>query len=132
MIFFDRFAFLQAVIGEAFSDEFDGKILNSHGVEIGLPFWVFKRLKKLRLLERDSVTGKRRLQARVFGMMDLWDGRDFTPKRRGRALDPGYQQPCSKDCGYASAYLKAFGRDCSGLVNPPIERTVLASCTELD
>jgi hypothetical protein len=35
----------------------------------------------------------------------------------------GYQRACSKDSGYSSAFLKALGRDCSGLVNPAIERT---------
>ncbi len=48
------------------SSEFDGKILNPHGVEIDLPFWVFKRLKKLHLLERDTATGMRRIQVRIF------------------------------------------------------------------
>ncbi len=43
------------------SYEFDGRILNPHGVEIDLPFWVFKRLKKLHLLERDSASGMRRI-----------------------------------------------------------------------
>ncbi len=105
------------------SDEFDGKILNPHGVEIDLSFWIFKRLKKLHLLERDSATGMRRIQARIFGLMDLWDGPDFRPDRRYRAFDPGYRRARSKDSGYASAFLKALGRDCSGLVNPPIERT---------
>jgi len=113
----------QLLIGEALSDEFDGKILNPHGVEIDLPFWVFKRLKKLHLLERDSATGMRRIQARIFGLMDLWEGPDFRPDRTFRAFDPGYRRACSKDSGYASAFLKALGRDCSGLVNPAIERT---------
>ncbi len=105
------------------SDEFDGKILNPYGVEIDLPFWVFKRLKKLHMLERDPETGKRRVQERVFGLIDLWDGPDFRPDRRFRAFDPGYQRACSKDSGYASAFLKALGRDCSGLVNPAADRT---------
>ena len=61
----------QLDIGEALSDEFDGKVLNPYGVEIDLPFWVFKRLKRLRLLERDSATGMRRIQPRIFGLMDL-------------------------------------------------------------
>jgi hypothetical protein len=65
----------------------------------------------------------RRIQDRVFGLMDLWEGPDFRPDRRFRAFDPGYQRACSKDSGYASAFLKALGRDCSGLVNPAIERT---------
>ncbi len=112
-----------AEIGEALSFEFDGKVLNPSGVEIDLPFWVFKRLKKLHLLERDSATGMRRIQARVFSLMDLWEGPDFRPDRRYRAFDPGYQKACSKDSGYASAFLKALGRDCSGLVNPAAERT---------
>jgi hypothetical protein len=53
--------------GEALSDEFDGRVLNPNGIEIDLPYWAFKRLKKLHLLERDRETGKRRIQARVFG-----------------------------------------------------------------
>jgi len=55
------------------------EILNPHGVEIDLPFWVFKRLRKLHLLERDSASGMRRIQARIFGLMDLWEGPDFRP-----------------------------------------------------
>jgi len=64
-----------------------------------------------------------RIRARVFGLMPLWSGPDFRPDRRYRAFDPGYQRACSKDSGYTSAFLKALGRDCSGLVNPAIERT---------
>jgi len=105
------------------SEEFDGKVLNPDGVEIDLPFWVFKRLKKLHLLERDPSTGMRRIQARVFGLMPFWDGPDFRPDRTYRAFDPAYQRACSKDSGCTSAFLKALGRDCSGLVNPAIERT---------
>jgi len=111
------------MLGEALSSEFEGKILNPSGVEMDLPFWVFKRLKKLHLLERDRMTGKRRIQERVFGLMELWEGPDFRPNRRFRAFDPGYRRACSKDSGYTSAFLKALGRDCSGLVNPAIERT---------
>ena len=112
-----------AFIGEALSNDFDGKVLNPDDVEIDLPYWVFKRLKKLHLLERDRETGMRRIQARVFGLMPLWDGPDFRPDRRFRAFDPSYQRACSKNTGYSSAFLKALGRDCSGLVNPAIERT---------
>ena len=93
------------------------------GIDIDLPFWVFERLKKLHLLERDRPTGKMRIRAQVFGLMDLWDGPDFRPDRRYRAFDPGYQRACSKDSGCTSAFLKALGRDCSGLVNPAVERT---------
>jgi hypothetical protein len=85
------------LIGESLSDEFDAKILNPYGVEIDLPFWVLKRLKKMRLLERDPATGMRRIQEHVFGMMDLWDGPDFRPYRRFRALDPAYRRTYSKD-----------------------------------
>jgi hypothetical protein len=55
--------------------------------------------------------------------MDLWDGPEFRPDGRFRAFDSGYQRACSKDSGYTSAFLKALGRDCSGLANPAIERT---------
>ena len=105
------------------SYDFDGKVLNPCGVEIDLPFWVFKRLKKLHLFERDPATGMRRIRERIFGLMDLWDGPDFRPDRHFRAFDPAYQRAVSKDSGYASAFLKALGRNCSGLVNPAIERT---------
>jgi hypothetical protein len=109
--------------GEALSDEFDGKVLNPNGVEIELPYWVFKRLKKLHLLERDRKTGRRRIQARISGLMELWDGPEFKPDRNFRALDPGHQKSRSKDSGYSNSFLKALGRDCSGLVNPASERT---------
>ncbi len=36
---------------------------------------------------------------------------------------PPYQRARFKDSGYASAFLKPLGKDCSGLVNPPVERT---------
>lgn len=65
----------------------------------------------------------RRIQERVFGLMDPWEGPDFRPDRRFRAFDPGYQRAVSKDSGYSSAFLKALGPDCSDLVNPAIERT---------
>ena len=61
------------------SFEFEGKVLNPFGVDIDLPFWFFERLKKLHLLERDRPTGKMRIRAQVFGLMDLWDGPDFRP-----------------------------------------------------
>jgi hypothetical protein len=84
---------------------------------------VFKRLKKLHLLERDRNTGRRRIRERMFSLMEIWNGPDFRPDRRYRAFDPGYQRACPKDGGYSSAFLKALGRDCSGLANPAVERT---------
>jgi hypothetical protein len=112
-----------AEIGRALSDDFDGTVLNPFGIEIDLSFWVFKQLKKLHLLERDRETCQRRIFECVFGLMELWDGHDFRPDRKFRALDPGYQGACSKDSAYASSFLKALGRDCSGLAAPGIERT---------
>jgi hypothetical protein len=109
--------------GEALPDEFDGRVLNPNGVEIDLPYWVFKRLKKLHLLERDRKTGKRRIQARISGLMELWDGPEFRPNRDIRVSDPGRQKSHSKDSGYSNSFLKALGRDCSGLANPAVERT---------
>jgi len=64
-----------------------------------------------------------RIRKSVFGLMELWDGPDFRPDRRFRAFDPGYQRARPKDSGYTSSFLKALGRDCTGLVNPAIERT---------
>ena len=40
-----------------------------------------------------------------------------------RGFDPGYERSQSPDSGYASAFLKALGRDCSGLPHPAVERT---------
>jgi hypothetical protein len=112
-----------SAIGKALSYDFDGKVLNPFGVEIDLPHWVFVRLKKLHLLERDRPTGKIRLRERVLDLMDLWEGPDFRADRNYRAFDPGYQRACSKDNGHASAFLKALGRDCSGLAAPAFDRT---------
>ena len=105
------------------SDEFDGRVLNPDGVEIDLPYWVFKRLKKLHLLERDRATGKRRINARVYGLMELWDGPEFRPGRDSQALNPRHEKACPEDGGYSNPFLKALGRDCSGLVNPATDRT---------
>jgi len=77
----------------------------------------------LHLLDRDRPTGKFRIKKRVFELMPLWDGPDFRSDRCYRAFDPSYQRACSKDSGYASSFLKALGKDCSGLVNPASERT---------
>ena len=96
---------------------------DASGLERLRTLWVFKRLKKLHLLERDRKTGLRKIDKRVFGLMDLWEGPEFRPDRRFRAFDPGYQRACSKDSGCASSFLKALGRDCSGLAAPAIERT---------
>jgi hypothetical protein len=39
---------------KSLGEDFDGRVLNPLGVEVDLPFWAFKRLKKLHLLERDQ------------------------------------------------------------------------------
>jgi hypothetical protein len=102
--------------------DFDGTVLNPAGKEIFLPYWVFKRLKQLHLLERDRETGLRRIQARIFGLMPLWDGADFRPDKAFTAFNPDAIGGRSKDSGYASAFLRAIGNDCSGLVNPVVNR----------
>ena len=97
------------------SKEFDGRVLNPSGMEIDLPFWVFKRLKKLHLIERDRETGKRRICARVFALMEIWEGPEFRPHRALQSSNPGRQPTRSKQKGYSNPFLKALGRDCSGL-----------------
>jgi hypothetical protein len=67
----------------------DGRVLNPSGVEIDLPFWAFKRLKKLHLLERDRETGKRRICARVFELREIWEGPEFRPNRAFKAFASG-------------------------------------------
>jgi len=100
---------------EPLGGEFDCRVLNPSGVEIDLPFWAFKRLKKLHLLERDRETGKRRICARVFGLMEIWEGPEFRPDRALRALPPGCRPARPKHTGYSNPFLKALGHDCSGL-----------------
>jgi hypothetical protein len=97
------------------SEEFDVRVLNPLGVEIHLPLWVFKRLKKLHLLERDKNTGKRRICARVFGLMEIWEEPEFRPGRALKAFDPGSRSTRPGHKGYSNPFLQALGRDCAGL-----------------
>jgi len=93
----------------------DVRVLNPFGVEIDLPFWAFKRLKTLHLLERDRQSGKHRISEHVFGLMELWEEPEFRPNRGLRALPPGLCPARPKQGGHANPFLKALGRDCSGL-----------------
>ena len=102
--------------------EFDGTVLNPSGREISVPYWVFKRLKQLHLLERDRTSGLRRIQSRIFGLMPLWIGADFRPDRGVIALNPDVAGCRPHDSGYASAFLRVLGDDCSGMANPVIDR----------
>ena len=68
-------------------DEFDGRVLNPNGVEIDLPFWIFKRLKKLHLLERDRETGKRRIKKQALEAAIVRDCCTH-PERKGDGLGP--------------------------------------------
>jgi hypothetical protein len=96
-------------------DEEPVRVMNPSGVEIDLPFWVFKRLKKLHLLERDPATGKRRICRRVFGLMEIWEAPEFRPSRALRSLFPGPRFARPKHKGFSNHFLKALGRDCSGI-----------------
>jgi hypothetical protein len=91
------------------------RVLNPSGEEIDLPFWAFKRLKHLHLLERDRETGKRRICARVFGLMEIWETPEFRTGRTLQALPSGCRPARPKQQGYSNPFLKALGRDCSGL-----------------
>ena len=90
-------------------------LLNPSGVEIDLPFWVFKRLKKLHLLERDRKTGQRRICARVFGLMEIWEGPEFRPDRALESLLSNGQPAPSKNKDCRNPFLKALGHNCTGL-----------------
>jgi hypothetical protein len=96
-------------------EEYDVRVLNPLGVEIHLPLWVFKRLKKLHLLERDKNTGKRRICARVFGLIEIWEEPEFRPGRALKAFHPGVWLARPKHKNYSNPFLKALGRDCAGL-----------------
>jgi hypothetical protein len=90
-------------------------VLNPLGLEIHLPFWVFKRLKKLHLIERDRTTGKQKICARAIGLMEIWEAPEFNPDRGFRTTGNSYPPPRPKDGGYSNSFLMALGRDCSGL-----------------
>jgi hypothetical protein len=98
-----------------FTEEFDRPVLNPSGGEIRVPFWVFKRLKKFHLIERDRATGKQKIRAIAIGLMEIWEGPEFNPDRRFRTTGHSYPPTRPKDSGYSNAFLKALGRDCSGL-----------------
>jgi hypothetical protein len=90
-------------------------VLNPWRLEIHLPFWVFKRLKKLHLIERDRATGRRKICASAIGLMEIWEAPEFSPDRKFRTAGPSYPPTRPKDGGYSNVFLKALGRDCSGL-----------------
>ncbi len=97
-------------------EQFELRVLNPSGVEIGLPFWVFKRLKKLHLLKRDKETGKRRICARVFELMDIWEISEFRPDRALKSCLSRFLRPARPiHKSYSNPFLKALGHDCSGL-----------------
>ena len=100
---------------ESWTEELDMRVLNPWGVEIHLPFWVFKRLKKLHLLERDRETGKRRICARVLGLMEIWEAPEFSPDRALKALLLSCRPARTKHKSHSNFFLKALGRDCSGI-----------------
>jgi hypothetical protein len=101
-------------MSELLDEELSVRVLNPSGVEIDLPFWVFKRLKNLHLLERDRA-GKRRICARIFGLMDIWEEPEFRPGRALQTRLSDYLHNRPKHKGYSNNFLKALGRDCSGL-----------------
>ncbi len=79
------------------SDEFDGRVLNPNGIEIELPFQVFKQLKKLHLLERDRITGKRRIKKQALEgvnagdcLAHLYAIADWCAVYREERRNPGY------------------------------------------
>jgi hypothetical protein len=84
--------------GEALSNEFDGRVLNPNGVEIDLPYWVFKRLKKLHLLERDRETGKRRIKKQALEAMAAWDGPSSGQKGNGRGANADWREVYREEC----------------------------------
>jgi hypothetical protein len=84
--------------GEALSDEFDIRVLTPDGVEIDLPFRVFKRLKKLHLLERDCETGKRRIKEQAFEAMAVWDGSRSGRKGDGLGANANWREVYREEC----------------------------------
>ena len=100
---------------ESLTEELDMRVLNPWGVEIHLPFWVFRRLKKLHLIERDRQTGKRRICARVFALMEIWEAPEFRPDRALKALLLNCRPARIKHKSHSNFFLKALGRDCSGI-----------------
>jgi len=79
------------------SDKFDGRVLDSNGVEIGFTCCEFKRFKKLHLLERNRKTGKRRIKESAFKAMAAGDGLDFNLMRSCRSVQIGDERGANLD-----------------------------------
>jgi hypothetical protein len=94
---------------------FDGRVLNPCGMEIRIPYWAYRRLKKLHLLERDIDSGKRRISPDVFGLMEIWEAPEFNPDRGLNALPMDLSAVRPRREGRVNPFLRALGRDCSGL-----------------
>ena len=103
--------------------DFDGTVINPYGKQIDLPYWVFTRLKRLHLLERDHWTGLRRISDRAIPLMEIFDGPDFRPGLPIRAYDPGRIRVRCDDSGYRGAFMAILGRDCAGLPHKAVEQT---------
>jgi hypothetical protein len=94
---------------------FDGCVLNPSGMEIRIPYWAYRRLKKLHLLERDLDSGMRRISPDVYGLMEIWEAPEFNPDRGVSALPLDFSPIRPRREGCANSFLRALGRDCSGL-----------------
>jgi hypothetical protein len=94
---------------------FDGRVLNPSGMEIRIPYWAYRRLKKLHLLERDLDSGRRRISPDVYGLMEIWEAPEFNPDRGVSALALNSSAIRPRGEGRANSFLQALGRDCSGL-----------------
>jgi len=103
--------------------EYPGVMLNPHGKLIDAPFWVFARLEKLNLLERDRQSGIFRIQKVAIPLMEIFDGPDFRPGLPIRAYDPGRIRVRCDDSGYRGAFMAILGRDCAGLPHKAVEQT---------
>jgi hypothetical protein len=98
------------------------EVLNPAGEPIILPAWCVKRLDSLKLLFWNRGSKFYQISPVVFRLMPLWqNGPDFILQRL-RGVSPESSGARSKDSGYANAFLRALGEDCSGL-NVSIERT---------
>lgn len=104
--------------------EFDGTVLNPQGDEISLPYWIFKRLKSLKLLERDRQTGRRQISQRIFGLIPLWEEPDFRPRPNFNAFNPEIINSNTKP--FPNAFIRCLGKDCSGSANPIVGRRLLS------
>jgi len=101
---------------ESLGKKFYGRVLNPSGVRSICPL-VFKRLKTLHLLERDSGNRKNgEFARRVSALMEIWEEPEFRPDQV-TSVASGCRPRRPRRKRPFQSFSQSAWRDCSGRVN---------------